>query len=76
MKSMHIKQKPLNGIITITLPEEMKKYEEFEILLRPSSSKSKKPKFDPNKFNGFMKNIPMNIEDEITKMREEWERTI
>jgi hypothetical protein len=74
MEEIHIFQKPVNNKLVLEVPEYFSN-QEMEIIILPFIKNGKtKKKFNPKNYIGFMKNIDMDIEDEIKSLRTEWER--
>ena len=51
----------------------MKKYKKVEVIVLPCLEENIDDS-DPMRFMGFMKDIDMDVEEEIKAMRTEWER--
>ena len=76
MEALRVIKKPVNSTITITLPASFGDGE-VEVIVRPVGKDRKKNEtFDPEKFRGSLRSemSDKELEEEIRKMREEWER--
>jgi len=77
MNALRVIQRPINGRITIDLPDEFLIQEEVVIIVLPYMEKPKQKKaFDPTEFRGAAK-LNMTVEEidqECRKLRDEWER--
>ena len=72
MKALKFIKHPVNHRITILLPESFED-DDVEVIVRQYKKNDKTTK-DIEKFCGFLKEIDMDVDKEIRKMRQEWER--
>ena len=78
MDAIRIIQKPKNGKVTVSLPEELKTKDMVEIVIFPYEEvHAEKAPFDPKEYFGAGKlNMSESeIESEAKKLRGEWQRS-